>query len=330
MDIREEAKKTRPPNFISALLAGFDSISNHLLLLVLPILMDLFLWLGPRLKIGELLNRTITELSQVTGATNPDAANLFALSQDFWKAAAERINLFSALRSYPVGIPSLMAAKLPAQAPMAFPSIQIPSWSAVLGVWIVVSIAGLMIGTIYFLSTAQIALDGKINYQSLFQTWPWSFRQVLILTIIWLVLIIVLSIPASIVLSLMISASIFGQIILLLIGSFVLWMLFPLIYSVHGIFVYHLKVSASVRKSIQVVQMTLPATALFFLSVIVIDQGLGLLWQIPAENSWLILIGVVGHAFVATGLLAASFIYYRDADRWIQTILKRFNQAQAA
>jgi hypothetical protein len=32
------------------------------------------------------------------------------------------------------------------------------------------------------------------------------------------------------------------------------------------------------------------------------------------------LIGVIGHAFVTSGLLAATFVYYRDASRWIQRV----------
>jgi hypothetical protein len=46
----------------------------------------------------------------------------------------------------------------------------------------------------------------------------------------------------------------------------------------------------------------------------------------PEETSWLSLVGVAGHAFVTTGLLAASFIYYRDADRWVKAILKYWSE----
>jgi len=42
-----------------------------------------------------------------------------------------------------------------------------------------------------------------------------------------------------------------------------------------------------------------------------------MLWRIPPENSWLTLIGLAGHAFVATGLISASFIYYHDTRQWI-------------
>ncbi len=69
-------------------------------------------------------------------------------------------------------------------------------------------------------------------------------------------------------------------------------------------------------------RMTLPTTALFLLSIVAISEGLNILWRVPPDNSWLTLIGVSGHAFVASALLAASFIYYRDADTYTQKTLQ--------
>jgi len=75
--------------------------------------------------------------------------------------------------------------------------------------------------------------------------------------------------------------------------------------------------------SIQVTNATLPTTALFFLSVFILSQGLNLLWRIPPTDSWLALVGIAGHAFVVTGLLAASFVYFRDADCWVTSLRKQ-------
>jgi hypothetical protein len=53
------------------------------------------------------------------------------------------------------------------------------------------------------------------------------------------------------------------------------------------------------------------------------------LWNIPAVDSWWSIVGIIGHAFVTTSLLAASFIYYRDADRWLREIVQQ-TQSSAA
>jgi hypothetical protein len=71
--------------------------------------------------------------------------------------------------------------------------------------------------------------------------------------------------------------------------------------------------------------LTLPSTGLFLLVALLISQGLDTLWRAPGETSWLTMVGVAGHAFITTSLLAASFVYYQDANRWIQQMFERMN-----
>jgi hypothetical protein len=47
------------------------------------------------------------------------------------------------------------------------------------------------------------------------------------------------------------------------------------------------------------------------------------LWNTPSDNSWWMLVGIAGHAFVSTALLAASFIYYRDINAWLSAVLEQ-------
>jgi hypothetical protein len=50
---------------------------------------------------------------------------------------------------------------------------------------------------------------------------------------------------------------------------------------------------------------------------------LNYLWTIPANDSWLTLVGILGHAFIMTALLASSFVYYRDTAAWLQSVMER-------
>jgi hypothetical protein len=38
------------------------------------------------------------------------------------------------------------------------------------------------------------------------------------------------------------------------------------------------------------------------------------------------LVGIAGHAFVSTALLAASFIYYRDINAWLSVVLDQLQK----
>jgi hypothetical protein len=103
------------------------------------------------------------------------------------------------------------------------------------------------------------------------------------------------------------------------------WLFLPLLFSAHGIFVFQRKMWASVKESVKMTRFTLPATGLFLLSVLVLSEGLAMLWRVPPETSWFTIVGIAGHAFVTTGLLAASFVYYRDANLWVEKLLRQPN-----
>jgi hypothetical protein len=109
----------------------------------------------------------------------------------------------------------------------------------------------------------------------------------------------------------------------LLFGVMVLWVMFPLLFSAHGIFIYQFKMWVSVRQGVRLTRLTLPRTGMMFLIMLVISEGLDTLWRVPPESSWISVVGVLGHAFVSTSLLAASFIYYRDATRWVQRLIQQ-------
>jgi hypothetical protein len=39
-------------------------------------------------------------------------------------------------------------------------------------------------------------------------------------------------------------------------------------------------------------------------------------------------VGILGHSFVATALLASSFVYYRDMNIWLQEAMERLKLNQ--
>jgi hypothetical protein len=57
------------------------------------------------------------------------------------------------------------------------------------------------------------------------------------------------------------------------------------------------------------------------------SYGLNFLWNIPPSGSWMTLVGIAGHAFVTTALLAASFVYYRDMQVWLQTVFEKLKES---
>ena len=76
-------------------------------------------------------------------------------------------------------------------------------------------------------------------------------------------------------------------------------------------------------------RFTLPTSSMFVLTVFLLTFGLNFLWSIPPENSWMTLVGIFGQSFVATALLAGSFVYYRDMNIWLQVMIEKMRSMPA-
>jgi hypothetical protein len=121
------------------------------------------------------------------------------------------------------------------------------------------------------------------------------------------------------------------QIAIIFISLLIIWVLLPLIFSPHGIYTYHFNILTSMLSSIRLVRYFLPGTGIFLLTAVLLSQGLDILWKFPPETSWMTLIGIFGHAFVTTSLIASSFIYYRGGISWMKENLKHLSgQASTA
>ncbi len=308
----------KPPQVIQTLLAGFNMVANHIYLIILPVLVDLGLWLGPKLRLKTFLSPIIGDLTaEMLKVAPADLVETVKATQTMWAEALEQFNLATAIRTLPVGIPSLMARLSPIKSPLAWnPVIEIPSlnWAvASLGILLTV---GFLLGSLFFyLVTLQTSKEeAKFD----FKAYLLSYVNTVALFCLLLGLLILISIPLLIILSVL---SVFNsgvaQFVVLLAAFCLLWLIIPLIFSVHGIFVTRQKPVQSAILSIKLVRFFLPGTGMFIMTAALISELLNKLWMLPEPDSWLMLLGVGGHAFVVTGLIVASFIYYREGLRWM-------------
>jgi len=327
METNNAQASPAPPRIVTALITGFDAITNHIALIIFPIGLDLFIWLAPRLRLKNLIEAWMQVVLQPV-AEMPEMVEIMSGAEEIWMMMAERFNLLITLRSYPVGIPSLMVSTLPLAIPGGEPELlEISSVGGALLIAGLLSFLGLIVGALYFSMVARAAIDDEIKLAQRFREWPRVSIQVILLGLVWFILFLGVSLPVSCGISLLALTGIpVGPAAVLVFGTLLLWIIFPLLFSPHGIFYRFDNAWASIRRSIQITRLTLPNTALFFVSVMLMSQLFDMLWRIPPENSWLTLIGIVGHAFIATGLLSASFVFYQQADQWVQSILEKSNK----
>jgi len=79
--------------------------------------------LGPHLKLERLIKPVFLDLITQSIILAPDEATEMVLksAQEMWIIVIERINVVAALRTFPIGIPSLMSSVLPLETPVGSP-----------------------------------------------------------------------------------------------------------------------------------------------------------------------------------------------------------------
>ena len=324
METNTEKVQIYPPRLVPTLAAGFNLIANNVRLMLFPIGMELLIWFGPHFRLKTLLQPIINDMTlSLTDLSKPDTEEMVKAIQSIWQATLDQFNIISVLRTYPIGIPSLFASQGSLKTPLGDVRIfEISSISNAFLFWIVLSLTGILLGTIYFNEVARLVNKNHDQFST--GSIILKYFQVLILTITLIIILMIITIPTSILLTIAATVNLFlAQIALLIITFLLIWLLFPLFFSPHGIFVNNQNVLVSILNSVRLVRFFLPGTGLLIMTILFISQGLNALWRLAPATSWMALIGMVGHAFTATGLLAATFVYYRDGIAWMEENLKR-------
>lgn len=320
-----------PPGVMGSLKAGFNTVSSHVGLILFPAVLDIFLWLGPRLSVYGLVNpflQLVFDQARV-GLTSSADLRRFTEFQALFSEMVERFNLFSLLgklQMFPIGVSSLLSQTMPVNTPLGSQQVlQVASLPAFIGLAFLLVLAGWTVGGLYFHRVSETVLGAKgmelISVRSIIQT--------LILSVVWLVGLTILFVPVMIVLSiltLLSPALASAAFFIMVLVSF--WLIVPLFFTPHGIFVRNQNAFYSIFTSLRMARFALPTSGLFVLCWFLLTIGLNYLWSVPPEDSWMTLVGIGGHAFITTALLAASFVYYRDMNSWLQTVFERLQQKQ--
>jgi hypothetical protein len=310
-----------PPGVIGSIKAGFDTIASHVTAILLPLVLDLFLWLGPRLSMEKLYQSIQPEMLNFWRAGGFSAEDIQRVSE-FYTTTLPKLNLFWLARAVPIGISSLFFARDVQSTPLGVSSIMsVTSNFDLLGWMFILTVVGWIGGGVYFRSISRlVTVNGQIEPPGTGR----AIGQTILVSILWTGVVMAIGIPLVIILAILIQASsIVAQISILLFSFLSMWLIVPIFFWPHGVFIYRQNALSSIFNSVRLARFTLPTSSMFVLTVFLLNVGLNFLWVIPPEDSWMTVIGILGHAFVTTALLAGSFIYYRDLNSWVQGVVER-------
>lgn len=325
MEVSKIENLPPPPGIINSIKAGFDTIASHITAILLPLLLNLFMWLGPRLKMSGLFDSVKNEVVGVWQRGGVPAEDIKRVL-DFYQSTIPNINLFWLLRTLPIGISSLLLPHNASATPLGTPATLQVTALNFLGWVFLLTFVGWVGGGLYFRSVAWVAVPSEERAVNVFS----AVAQTILISVACQVVLMVIGTPILLILFLVIQLNaVLANLFVLFLSLGSMWVIVPIFFWPHGIFVKKQNVITSILSSIQLTRFTLPTSSLFVLTVFLLSFGLNFLWNIPPEDSWITLLGIFGHSFVTTALLAASFIYYRDMSIWLQSVIEKLRANKA-
>jgi hypothetical protein len=307
--MQEQEQKSTTTGVWSALAAGFDLTAKHPWLLLLPMLLDLFIWLGPRLRFQRIIEQLVAEL--------PPEVEVMELTQQLIELGPFT-NLFSVLSVPIIGVPALLAGLSPERTPLSTVALDISNGSDWLLLVLIFSLVGLFFSAVYYVTISSVVsrYHGSEDKLAL-ATWVTrigtSWLRFIGLAFLFFLLALIIYIPISIIGTLFFLISpMLGTMALLVAPFIIIWIVIYLSFAPPGITLKNRSVIQAVKESVRLVQKNLPLVLLMLLLMLLFGTFVDWLLVAAENGTWFTLFNILIHAFVNTGFVAAFFILYQD------------------
>lgn len=308
----------RPLGVLACVTTGFEVVARRPLLIMMPLLLDLFLWLGPRLSLAPIFedaNFALQEMARLTAASSPDVLENTGFLSAILDQLAEQFNLFSALNPGPlVGLPSLMASRMTLERPLGIrPDWVIASGAIAFLVLLLLAGIGIALNAIYLRYVGQSVIEETENPLpgpvGPLEIW-WDLIQ---FTLVVVLSLFVASLPLSCLVTMLGPAFPVAAGFLLFLGSsFLLFIGFHLIFAIPGIVQVRRSPMQAIRESILITRADFVGSTGLLMLLLIIIEGLNFVWTLPEPATWATLVGLGGHAFISTAMVAALFVFYQE------------------
>ena len=299
--------RTRLPGVIDTLSDGYGVVNRHPWIVLFPILIDLFLWLGPQLSASRLISQALPLLQ----AGRVDRLQVQDAQLKELVELAEGFNLLSILAPTFVGIPSRMAA-VGIRDPLH--SVPVDSWLSVWWILVGGSLAGLLLGSLYYAAIAAGVRESGLAPLRLLGGALRGWTRVLGFLLLLVGLSLLLGLP---MLFLLVGARLVSEPLMSLVASLLMtalvWVWIYLYFVPNAIFLSQVGPLQAIKQSVAVVRLGFWTALAIMLLIAVILAGMGRIWDFAEglADPWGLGLGIVGNAYIASGLIAASMRFYR-------------------
>jgi len=323
---KTQTEPRQPLSILACIAAGFEITARHLETLTIPLLLDAFLWLGPRLSLAPIF-QALERLSRQVFATivasgSPETQQALALFGQMLNELAMRYNLFAMLSPAPLlGVPTLMASRMTLDRPSGTrPEMVIASALMALLAGVVLPVIGMGLNTLYLRSLGRRVLDETEIPLPGPQPFPVLWRQLLLLTLIVLAIVGVLGmIGFSLATLVGLLSTGLALLVLMMSLSLMMFIVFHLIFAIPGMTQVRRSTLQAIQESIILTRGDFVNVTFLVLLILIISRGFNVVWTLPKPATWANLVGIAGHAFISTALTATLFVFYQDRLNFLPT-----------
>ncbi|MFH1085078.1 MAG: hypothetical protein V1772_04885 [Chloroflexota bacterium] len=291
---------------IDTISAGFSLLARRAWLALVPALLDLFLWLGPKLSIAPLLESTIQMLRGTMdtlaagGGLDPNLADMMNSTTSMLRDTVGQTNLLSLLAWGRLGVPSI--AGLRPIAPASDVVIEIGGYGQVLLAQFGILAAGLLIACLFLGLLAQALRDEAFELEAVLRRLPLHWAHLAaVLAPFGLFFIFAFSI-----------AFLFGPLaVFVLVG--LIWLLIYTAFFPQAVVLSDFKPLRALGATLRIVRTNFWSTLGLLLVVNLLSTGLGLIWaRLLVRSTVTAVVAILANAYIGTGLTLSMFIFYRD------------------
>jgi hypothetical protein len=281
------------------------------------VLLDLALWLSPRLSVAPLLDQVAafyTRSATMEGAPAEMAEMSEQVAQTI-QEMGQGSNLMTQLANQPLThVPSLltMMRYIPGQN-----VIEINSWGGATAVFLGLGVVGLLIGVFYLnLLSHYLPLGHESKARTVGEFTGRTLRHwgllLLFVALVFVTLLLIYT-PASIVMGLVALVSpLVGSVIAMMLAGLTMLFFFYLYFTPAALILDNLSLFAAVASSYRLARNYFWATLGFVLLTNVISIGFGLILVRMAASSPIgVAVAILVNAFIGTGLALAWLVFYR-------------------
>lgn len=296
------------PGIISSFKQGYKTVNEKPYLILFPLGLDLLYLFGPKIKVATLLGKALDSLP--TPALADNLMKQWQSGMTLLRETMEQFTVTLALRTFPLGTPSLFSNRLFETGLLKNTlSLDLNTLPQLFLTLIVLFILGILLTFVFYQLIAS-AIDTEAIAKSK-QGFFNKFLSFLGIPFVFLLYALLYLLPGLFVIRLVaVFSPAFASILNVALIFIFIIRIIPMVFSPHAIVQDDKTLKASLVLSRMAVKPYYLKVANFLMLSIGLSYLSNLLWNLPKDGSWFLLVGALGHALITTTILVASFHFF--------------------